>query len=141
MNSKNKEQQNRIAQIFGAKFSDTSRRMETLEFYKSYLENVLHLPLLVTGIEDFSWEEFYLFGPGDKQEYEALKKVQPSSTDIFKMKTISSFIDLNYGLFAKVTRPDKKRFDVPLMDLKTVEKKSEDYLLLHNYSVWCINYQ
>lgn len=36
MNSKNKEQQNRIAQIFGAKFSDTSRRMETLEFYKSY---------------------------------------------------------------------------------------------------------
>ena len=140
MNSKNKEQHKRIAQIFGAKFSDTSRRLETLEFYKSYLENTLHLPLLVTGIEDFSWEEFYLFGPGDSKEYEALKKVRPSYTDIFKMKRISSSIDLNYGLFAKVTRPDKKRFDVPLMDLKTVETKSEDYLLLDDYSVWCINY-
>jgi hypothetical protein len=50
------------------KFNDISRRLETLEHYKSFLEEKLNFPVRLTGIEDFSWEEFYLLGPGDKRE-------------------------------------------------------------------------
>ena len=37
----------------------------------------LQFPLEVTGIEDFDWEEFYILGPGEKKEYERLKKHNP----------------------------------------------------------------
>jgi hypothetical protein len=58
------------------------------------------------------------------------------------MNKISSHCDKHYGLFAKVSRlADKKRFELPLADLKAMEKKSNDYLLLHDYSVWVINYK
>lgn len=141
MSKKFKEQEKRIEQVFSNTFSDISRRLETLEHYKSFLAEKLNFPVRLTGIEDFSWEEFYLLGPGDKREYEELKQKQPSYTDVFSMSKISPHYDKHYGLFAKVTRlADKKRFELPLADLKAVEKKSDDYLLLHDYSVWVINY-
>ncbi|HMF72603.1 MAG TPA: hypothetical protein VK616_14090, partial [Flavitalea sp.] len=52
----------RIEQILGAKFSDTSRRMATLDYYKTYLARELKFPVEVCGREDF-----YLLGPGDKR--------------------------------------------------------------------------
>jgi hypothetical protein len=141
MSKKFKEQEKRIEQVFNNKFNDISRRPETLEHYKAFLEEKLNFPVLLTGIEDFDWEEFYLLGPGDKREYEELKRTQPSYTDVFTMSKISPRFDKNYGLFAKVTRlADKKKFELPLADLKATEKKSDDYLLLHDYSVWVINY-
>lgn len=70
-----------------------------------------------------------------------LKKTKPSYTDIFSMSRIDSYFDEDYGLFAKVTRlSDKKRFQLPLADMKAIEKKSPEYQLIEDYSVWFINY-
>ncbi len=58
------------------------------------------------------------------------------------MTKISSGVDLDYDLFAKLQRlSDKKRFELPLMDLRTVDLKSEDCQLVEDYSIWFINYQ
>ncbi|SHM70990.1 hypothetical protein [Chitinophaga sp. CF418] len=141
MGNRFKNSEERIEQIFKNSFEDTSRRLETLLFYKSYLESNLKLPLHITGIEDFKWEEYYIFGPGEKEEYETLKKTRPSYTDIFNMTSFDSYYDEDYGLFAKVTRiSDKKRFKLPLVDMKAVDKKSLEYQLLEDYSIWVINY-
>lgn len=119
-----------------------SRRLETLEYYKTHLEANLSFPVRLTGIEDFDWEEYYLLGPGDKREYEQLKLTQPSYKDIFSMSRIDSYYNEDHGLFAKVTRlSDKKRFQLPLMDLKAVDKNSAEWQLSDDYSVWFINYQ
>ncbi|MCJ7582605.1 MAG: hypothetical protein MUP98_18985 [Candidatus Aminicenantes bacterium] len=50
-----------------------------------YLKKNLSYPCVLTGIEDFNWEEFYVFGPGDKEEYEELKKTKPSYMDTFEL--------------------------------------------------------
>ena len=141
MSQRFKNHEKRIEQILNNKFDDLSRRIETLAFYKSYLETKLDFPVRITGIEDFDWEEFYIFGPGNKREYEMLKKTQPSYTDIFSMSRFDSYFDEGYGLFARVTRlSDKKRFQLPLADMKAVDKKSAEYQLLQDYSIWFINY-
>lgn len=142
MSQRFKNHEKRIEQIFNNKFDDISRRSETLVFYKSYLEANLKFPVRITGNESFDWEECYIIGMGSNREYEKLKKTRPSYTDIFSMSRIDSYYDEDYGLFAKVTRlSDKKRFQLPLVDMKAVEKKSPEYQLLEDYSIWFINYQ
>jgi hypothetical protein len=131
----------RIEQLLSNRFDNISKRPETLLFFKSYLEANLKFPIHITGIEDFDWEEFYLLGPGSKQEYETLKKNRPSYSDIFNMIRIDPYFDEDFGLFTKVTRlSDKKRFQLPLADMKAVNEKSPEYQLLQDYSVWFINY-
>ncbi|CAN5502197.1 hypothetical protein BH23BAC1_BH23BAC1_25260 [soil metagenome] len=135
------KQKKRIESVFSKKTDDILKRTETLEIYKGFLEKNLDFPVKLTGIEDFNWEEFYIFGPGDKKEYEELKKTRPSYKDFFNMIRIDNYLDEDYGLFAKVTRiTDKKRFQIPLADLKAVDEKSKDYQLLNDYSVWFVNY-
>jgi hypothetical protein len=142
MSQRFKNHGKRIEQIFNNRFVDLSRRSVTLSFYKSYLEANLKFPVRITGIEDFDWEEFYIFCPGNEREYEILKKTRPSYTDIFSMSKIDSHYNDDYGLIAKVTRlSDKKHFLLPLADLKAMEKKSPEYELLQDYSIWFINYQ
>jgi hypothetical protein len=41
-----------------------------LKKYFDYLNDHLDFSDLVTGMEDFRWEEYYVFGPGDQKEYE-----------------------------------------------------------------------
>ncbi|MDD3944984.1 MAG: hypothetical protein PHS38_09745 [Bacteroidales bacterium] len=131
----------RIESVFPKKIDDISKRTETLDIYKRFLEKNIDFPAKLTGIEDFNWEEFYIFGPGDKREYEELKKTRPSYKDIYNLIRIDEHIDEDYGLFAKVTRiSDRKRFQIPLADLKAVDEKSKNYQLLDDYSVWCVNY-
>jgi hypothetical protein len=132
----------RIEQLFSNRFDDISRRLETIVFYKSYLEANLKFPIRITRVGGFDWEQFYIFGPGEKREYEMLKKTRPSHTDIFNMIRIDPHYDEDYGLFAKVTRlSDKKRFQLPLADMTAIDEKSSEYQLLEDYSVWFINYQ
>ncbi len=57
--------------------------------YYEYLKKHLEFPIEITGIEDFHWEEFYYLGPGSADEYQRLKKTQPSFQDIFTLKKIS----------------------------------------------------
>ena len=119
-----KKQEKRIELVFPKEISDISKRYETLELYQVFLEKNLDLPLKLTGIEDFSWEEFYIFGPGDKNEYEELKKKRLSYKDVFNLIRIDEYAEVGYGLFAKVTRiSERKRFLIPLADLKPVDKK------------------
>jgi hypothetical protein len=135
------KQEKRIELVFKKKVEDSSRSEKTLKIYKKLLEKELSFPVKLTGIEDFPWEEFYVFGPGDKEEYEELKKKRPSYTDTFNMIRIDEFYDEDYGLFAYVVRiSDKKRFQLPLADLEAIDIKSKNYQLLDDYSVWLVNY-
>ncbi len=68
-----KNQEKRIEAVFQDKTEDLSKRLETINIYKEYLDQNLSYPIELTGIEDFNWEEFYLLGPGSKKEYEKLK--------------------------------------------------------------------
>ena len=78
---------------------------------------------IVTGIEDFRWEEFYVFGPGDKDEYEELKKTQPSYTDHYRILSFDDHYDEDNGILANVSRiSDKRKFTLPLEDLGTRKK-------------------
>ena len=140
MDNDYEKQKKRIADVFPDNIDDISQRGKTIEIYKNYLMEKLTFPVKLTGIEDFEWEEFYVLGPGDEDEYEELKKTRPSYKDIFNMSKIDDYYDEHYGLFAKVTRiKDKKRFQIPLADLETVDKKTKEFQLLDDYSVWFVN--
>ncbi|MEZ5584007.1 MAG: calcium-binding protein [Candidatus Competibacteraceae bacterium] len=114
----------------------------TLRTYRAYLKNNLEIPCFLTGIEDFSWEERYVFGYGSKIEYEKLKKTRASYTDTFKLLDLDNEIDEGYGILANVRRvSDKRKFDLPLADLKTTDEQSKNYQLLDDFSVWFVNYR
>jgi hypothetical protein len=118
---------------------------ENLEKFLTYLKNKITLPVIVTGIEDmgcFGWEEFYNFGPGSKTEYENLKKKYPSFRDKYELIGFIEEFDVDEGLSVDVLRvSDKKKFALPLADLKTVEKKSKNAILLDDYAVWYTNFR
>ena len=98
------------------------------------------MPCQLTGIEDFEWEEYYVFGPGSKKEYEQLKKTQPSYTDKYELIDFEDEVDEFYGVMVNVKRlSDRKKFELPLADLEATDKKSDDYQLLDDYSVWFVN--
>ncbi|NCP84161.1 MAG: hypothetical protein GW823_04550 [Bacteroidetes bacterium] len=141
MNNEFEEQEKRIAAIFRKKFRDITKRTKTLEFYKAFLEKELDFPVKLKSVEYFKWEEYYVLGPGDKKEYEELKKTRASLSDVFNLVRIDKHIDEEYGLFAKVTRvSDRKRFTIPLIDLKAHDEESKNYQLLIDYVVWCSSY-
>ena len=133
------KQEKRIIVILGTKKLDVTRN--TLSTYLKYLKNHVEIPCQLTGIEDFEWEEAYVFGFGSKKEYEELKKTQPSYTDKFNLIDFIDDIDDEYdGIFVNVQRlSDKKEFILPLADLKSTDKKSKNYQLLDDYSVWFVN--
>ncbi len=66
------EQDKRIEQILGRFDMDVGE--ESSLKYMDYLKRNIEFPCQLTGIEDFPWEEYYVFGPGSKKEYEKLKK-------------------------------------------------------------------
>lgn len=111
-----------------------------------HLKANLQLPCQVTGIEDFRWEEPYVFGGWDPDEYERLKKDQPSYTDRYELLDISpqgcSEWMLFYGedLAAHVRRTsDGKEFILGLAELETTDKKSRNHQLIDDYAVWFVN--
>ena len=115
---------------------------ENLEKYFQYLNKNIAFPCIVTGIEDFRWEEFYVLGPGDKDEYEELKKTQPSYTDHYRILSFDDHYDEDNGILANVSRiSDKGKFTLPLEDLEAVDRTSINYQILDDYSVWFVNYR
>lgn len=51
---------------------------EYLLKYRKYLLQYLDRKAILTGREDFPWEEKYIFGLGSRAEYKKLKKTHPS---------------------------------------------------------------
>ena len=137
--NENKAQEIRFEHILGEdnlKVSDKS-----LIEYRSYLQDNIVFPCELTGREDFRWEEFYIFGPGDKNEYAELKKTQPSYTDTYTFMSFDDQIEDMDGLMVKVKRiSDHKQFVLPLADLKVIDNNSPNHELVHDYALWYVNY-
>ncbi len=132
-------QEIRIEQILGEDNINVSD--ESLVMYRSYLQNNIIIPCELTGREDFRWEEYYILGPGDKKEYEELKKTRPSYKDVFTFMSFDEQIEDMPGLMVKVKRiSDRKQFVLPLVDLKVTDKKSPNFQLIDDYADWYVNY-
>ncbi len=118
---------------------------ENLKKYMDYLKVHTKMPCILTGIEDlgcFAWEERYRFGERNKREYEREKKIQPSFTDEYKLLGFDDDLDHWKGLFVDVQRiSDKKKFNLPLSNLKSVDENSWNYQILDDYTVWVVNYK
>jgi Calcium binding len=134
-------QDERIAKVLGEdEVPEVNDR--TLRRYLAYLKENLEFPCHLTGIEDFSWEERYVFGYGSQVEYEKLKKTQPSYTDTFEVLGFEEEVDEGYGILVKVKRvSDKKKFSLPLADLAATDEQSKNYRVLDDFSVWFVNYR
>jgi len=114
---------------------------DNLKRYFDYLSDHLDFSDLVTGMEDFRWEEYYVFGPGDQMEYEKLKKKNPSYTDHYQILSLEEY-DYDESILVNVKRiSDNKKFALPLADLKTVDKDSINFQLLEDFSMWFWNYR
>ena len=139
-------QEQRIAQILADGDVDNEEKQEksteTIAKYLHYLKENIEFPCIVTGIEDFPWEEKYVFGYGNKNEYETLKKENPSYKDKFEILDFIEGEDYNdEQIFVSAKRlSDQKEFILELDYLKAVDKKSKNYQLLDDYSVWYVNY-
>jgi hypothetical protein len=111
----------------------------------AHLKASLRLPCLVKGIEDFRWEERYVIGGWSRQEYNRLKKTQPSYTDHFELVDIareeySQWMMFEEDLYALVRRKsDGKEFVLGLAELEAVDKTSPNYQLLRDFAVWFVN--
>jgi len=134
----------RIEGILGDALDLTSA--ECVERFYEHLRKGLQLPCEVTGIEDFDWEEYYVVGPGDPEEYEQLRQDQPSYRDVFLLLDIKKDIISEWMLFpgedlaAGVRRQsDGREFCLGLAELKAVDKQSANYQLLDDYAVWLVN--
>lgn len=132
----------RIAKVFGMEDApEVSISRESLLTYRSYLLSRLDKQTVLTGREDFLWEEFYVFGPGDKEEYEHLKKQRASYTDEFELIDILEKTVEDHDLAAKVKRlSDGKKFDIGLSWLTAKKKKTEAYQLLDDFATWVVNW-
>ena len=143
MASRVDEQRKRILAILNVEDEDEAWvTHENVKRFLDYLKDNLEFPCLLTGMEDFPWEERYVFGYGDKGEYEKLKKTNPSYTDTFKLVEFEELNPNEEQIFVKVERAsDKKPFSLPLDNLEASKRRSKNFQLLEDYASWWVNYQ
>ncbi len=139
--SESEAQQSRIDAIVGGVRESSFR--EQRERYCQYLRTALQLPVRVTGIEDFQWEEFYVFGPGDPKEYKRLCRKMPSYRDTYELLAIESDVASEWMLLphedlaARIRRiSDDKQFILGLSELKACEQNSAAHQLLGDFYRW-----
>jgi hypothetical protein len=110
--------------------------------FLDHLRRNVELPCILTGSEDFEWEEYYVIGPGSKKEHERLRKTHASYLDTFELIGFDDEVNEDQRILVHVRRvSDKKRFWLPLDYLKTTVKRSKKYRLLNDYAVWVANYR
>lgn len=118
---------------------------EDVRTFYDYLSRELKLPCEVTGIEDFGWEEPYVFGGLNPKDYERLKKFQPSYRDRYDLLVLelggySEWMLFGDDIMAHVRRKsDGREFWLGLSELKAVSEKSPHARLLHDYTVFFVN--
>jgi len=131
----------RIASVFGTDKAPEVGK-ESLQVYRAHLLQHFDKEAVLTGREDFLWEEFYVFGPGDKKEYEELKKNRASYTDTFELVDIPKKTIGDHDLIALVRRlSDGKKFEIGLSWLTTKKKRTAAYQLLDDFATWIVNCQ
>ena len=115
--------------------------------YLEYLKAHIDHPCLVRGIEDFPWEERFVFGYGTEKEYNELKKTQPSCTDTYQILKLSTDEVSDWAptvgrdIVALARRvSDNREYLLGLSWLKAKDEESINYELLHDYSVWFVNH-
>jgi hypothetical protein len=130
----------RIAKIFGTdEVPDVSE--ENLLKYRQYLLENLDRKAILTGREDFPWEEKYVIGRGSPAEYEKLKRTNPSYTDEYELVEILKEPIEENDLIAKVKRlSDGKHFEIGLTWLDTKKKRTKDHQLLDDFATWAVNW-
>ncbi len=134
------DEEKRVAEIIGDKSLTIDD--ENLEEYLKYLKRKIDFTGLITGREDFPWEERYVFGYGSKSEYEELKESNPSYTDTFLLLDVVYEENSDDGLIGKIKRiKDNKIFQMTLDYLEAKDKKSVNKQLLDDYAFWYVNYR
>jgi hypothetical protein len=132
------EHDKRIQKILG---ENRRRNQQNSSRYLEYIKSAVKLPCRLTGIEDFPWEERYVIGGWDKDEYEELKKENPSYTDVFEVLELLEPDRESDDIIAKLKRlTDLKIFEVGLSWLKCLDSDDENYQLIEDYAVWHTNY-
>jgi len=138
------EQEKRIETITGPDDDDASYEHSRERFFQHLCQH-LQLPCEVTGIEDFNWEEPYVFGGWDQAEYNRLKRIRPSYEDTFLLLAIrkdvySEWMMCDDDLTAEVKRKsDNKEFYLGLSEIKAVDTKTQNEQLLEDYAVWFVD--
>ena len=123
------EQSKNIAQILDSK--DLSVTEENQDKFYDYLSEHINYPCILTGAEDFSWEEPYVFGVFDQEEYERLKKKRASYTDHFKLVRLEDIIDDIRGILVKVKRIGDRKIFVLARTL-TGQENTHEYMSCHS---------
>ncbi|WP_449419906.1 hypothetical protein [Phormidium nigroviride] len=133
------EFEHKIQKILNVKNIDVSEK--TLKKYLEFLKKNIKMPCNLTGQEEFVWEEEFVFGRGNKKEYEKLKKIRPSYSDVFKLLRFEDLISEEVGILVEVQRvSDGKKFTLPVADLEATEEDSPNRDLLDDYAIWFFNY-
>ncbi len=133
------DQENRISDILES--TNIHVNIENLKKYRTFLIQHLKGRILLNGVEDFPWEERFVFGFGSEKEYAQLRKTRPSYKDTFKLVKILSADEYQGDLLVKVQRQsDRRAFKIPLSQLKCIDEKSDNYTLLDDFSAWVVNY-
>jgi hypothetical protein len=134
------KEEKRIAKALGAQEVPEVDEGNLLKYRKYLLERMDKSTVLI-GREDFPWEEEYVFVPGNRAEYERLKKENPSYKDEYKLIGISEAVIEENDLVAQVERlSDKKCFKIGLSWLTTKNKKSKDFQTLDDFATWVVNW-
>jgi len=123
------------------KFTSSLTEKEIIET----LQNEFQFPFEVTGLEDFNWEEYYVFGPGDAEDYKKLKNIQPSYKDTFMVLDIKNGFNSEWVIDSKdflahvKRKSDDKKFYLGLSEIKALDKNSNNQQLLDDYTEWFYN--
>ena len=134
------KEEKRIAKALGAQEVPEVDEGNLLK-YRKYLLERMDKGTVLTGREDFPWEEGYAVGPGNPAEHERLKKENPSYKDEYKLIDISEDEIEENDLVVQVERvSDKKCFKIGLSWLTTKNKKNKDFQPLDDFATWVVNW-
>ena len=119
---------------------NVSRTHKSAKKWKLFLEKNISDPIRVTGIEDFPWEEPYIFGDWCEEEYEELKETNPSYTDEYDLHKLilDKRSDTIEALVCRIS--DKKEFTIPLDWLEGMSDLEKENQILDAYAVWHVNH-
>ncbi len=138
------DQEERIKAIVGVdaagNVADVDKK--TMIAYGRFIQDNLVHPCYLTGIEDFSWEESFVFGHMSAKEHFESRKKRASYLDTFRLIEVIVDLDKWNEIGAKLKRmEDGKTFELCLSELESTDYLSPNYQLLDDYSVWFCNYR